>query len=219
MHVVMVDNGRTKSLADPKMREMLYCIRCGACLNTCPVYRKIGGHAYGWVYSGPIGALVTPEFVGHRPSSGIALRLLPVRSLPGSLPGENQYSRPPPALAQRGSGTCAQTLGVAAFGAAHVPVVGLGNAPPVRCMRWAAGSLAGGKSCWRARAGFGKFRRTLPPNGPRSVTSPRWRRRPFAIGGRSFRCQVSGKDETRKSKFEPRQHCTEFPLPNSEPLL
>jgi L-lactate dehydrogenase complex protein LldF len=64
MHVVMVDNGRIKSLADPKMREMLYCIRCGACLNTCPVYRKIGGHAYGWVYSGPIGALVTPEFLG-----------------------------------------------------------------------------------------------------------------------------------------------------------
>jgi len=64
MHVVMVDNGRTHSLTDPKMREMLYCIRCGACLNTCPVYRKIGGHAYGWVYSGPIGALVTPEFVG-----------------------------------------------------------------------------------------------------------------------------------------------------------
>ncbi|MGA3328066.1 MAG: lactate utilization protein B, partial [Terriglobia bacterium] len=66
MYVVMVDNGRTKSLADPKMREMLYCIRCGACLNTCPVYRKIGGHAYGWVYSGPIGALVTPEFLGIR---------------------------------------------------------------------------------------------------------------------------------------------------------
>jgi L-lactate dehydrogenase complex protein LldF len=64
MHVVMVDNGRTAALADPKMREMLYCIRCGACLNTCPVYRKIGGHAYGWVYSGPIGALVTPELVG-----------------------------------------------------------------------------------------------------------------------------------------------------------
>jgi L-lactate dehydrogenase complex protein LldF len=64
MHVVIVDNGRTKALADPKMREMLYCIRCGACLNTCPVYRKIGGHAYGWVYSGPIGALVTPELAG-----------------------------------------------------------------------------------------------------------------------------------------------------------
>jgi L-lactate dehydrogenase complex protein LldF len=64
MHVVMIDNGRTKALADPKMREMLYCIRCGACLNVCPVYRKIGGHAYGGVYSGPIGALVTPEFGG-----------------------------------------------------------------------------------------------------------------------------------------------------------
>jgi L-lactate dehydrogenase complex protein LldF len=46
------------------MREALYCIRCGACLNACPVYRKIGGHAYGWVYSGPIGALITPEFNG-----------------------------------------------------------------------------------------------------------------------------------------------------------
>jgi L-lactate dehydrogenase complex protein LldF len=62
MHVVLVDNGRVATMADPKMREALYCIRCGACLNTCPVYRKIGGHAYGWVYSGPIGALVTPQF-------------------------------------------------------------------------------------------------------------------------------------------------------------
>jgi L-lactate dehydrogenase complex protein LldF len=64
MHVVLVDNGRVATLADPKMREALYCIRCGACLNACPVYRTIGGHAYGWVYSGPIGALITPQFVG-----------------------------------------------------------------------------------------------------------------------------------------------------------
>lgn len=64
MHVILIDNGRTRALADEKMREALYCIRCGACLNACPVYRKIGGHAYGWVYSGPIGALITPEFVG-----------------------------------------------------------------------------------------------------------------------------------------------------------
>jgi len=64
MHVVLIDNGRVATLADPKMREVLYCIRCGACLNTCPVYRKIGGHAYGWVYSGPIGALITPQFAG-----------------------------------------------------------------------------------------------------------------------------------------------------------
>lgn len=64
MHVVLVDNGRLTALADAKMRESLYCIRCGACLNACPVYRKIGGHAYGWVYSGPIGALITPQFIG-----------------------------------------------------------------------------------------------------------------------------------------------------------
>ena len=64
MHVVLVDNGRIRMLANEKMREALYCIRCGACLNTCPVFRKMGGHAYGWVYSGPIGALVTPQFLG-----------------------------------------------------------------------------------------------------------------------------------------------------------
>jgi L-lactate dehydrogenase complex protein LldF len=68
MHVILIDNGRTRVLADEKMREALYCIRCGACLNACPVYRKIGGHAYGWVYSGPIGALITPEFVGLKRS-------------------------------------------------------------------------------------------------------------------------------------------------------
>ncbi len=68
MHVVLIDNGRIKTLADERMREMLYCIRCGACLNACPVYRKIGGHAYGWVYSGPIGALVTPQLAGLEPA-------------------------------------------------------------------------------------------------------------------------------------------------------
>ncbi len=63
-HLVLVDNGRSKLLADPDLREALYCIRCGACLNTCPVYRTIGGHAYGWVYPGPIGAIVSPMLVG-----------------------------------------------------------------------------------------------------------------------------------------------------------
>ena len=63
MHIILVDNGRSEILR-PKTREMLRCIRCGACLNACPVYRKIGGHAYGSVYSGPIGALITPMFKG-----------------------------------------------------------------------------------------------------------------------------------------------------------
>lgn len=59
-HLVIVDNGRSRLLRDPRFREALYCIRCGACLNVCPVYRQIGGHAYGWVYPGPIGAVITP---------------------------------------------------------------------------------------------------------------------------------------------------------------
>ena len=59
-HLVVVDNGRSRLLASPELREALYCIRCGACLNACPVYRKVGGHAYGWVYPGPIGAIVSP---------------------------------------------------------------------------------------------------------------------------------------------------------------
>ncbi len=60
MHVIVVDNGRSRQLGDPKFQEVLHCIRCGACLNVCPVYRHIGGHAYGSVYSGPIGAVLTP---------------------------------------------------------------------------------------------------------------------------------------------------------------
>ena len=60
-HVILLDNGRTKVLADPESRETLHCIRCAACLNTCPVYRQTGGHAYGSIYSGPIGAILTPQ--------------------------------------------------------------------------------------------------------------------------------------------------------------
>jgi L-lactate dehydrogenase complex protein LldF len=60
-HVVLLDNGRTKVLADREARETLDCIRCGACLNACPVYRQTGGHAYGSMYGGPIGAILTPQ--------------------------------------------------------------------------------------------------------------------------------------------------------------
>jgi L-lactate dehydrogenase complex protein LldF len=63
-HLVLIDNGRTEILASEEYRETLRCIRCGACLNACPIYRKIGGHAYGSVYPGPIGALITPLFKG-----------------------------------------------------------------------------------------------------------------------------------------------------------
>ena len=63
-HLVLIDNGRSKILGDDEFREVLACIRCGACLNICPVYGRIGGHAYGAIYSGPVGAVVTPLLHG-----------------------------------------------------------------------------------------------------------------------------------------------------------
>jgi L-lactate dehydrogenase complex protein LldF len=62
-HVVLIDNGRSEMLGN-EFREMLRCIRCGACLNHCPVYGAIGGHAYGWVYPGPMGSVLTPLMIG-----------------------------------------------------------------------------------------------------------------------------------------------------------
>jgi L-lactate dehydrogenase complex protein LldF len=64
LHLVILDNGRTRLLADPDLRDALRCVRCGACLNVCPVYERAGGHAYEAVYSGPIGAVITPVLEG-----------------------------------------------------------------------------------------------------------------------------------------------------------
>jgi L-lactate dehydrogenase complex protein LldF len=64
MYVILLDNGRTNLLANAKSREALYCIRCGACLNACPIYKNIGGHAYETTYSGPIGSVITPHLRG-----------------------------------------------------------------------------------------------------------------------------------------------------------
>ncbi len=63
-HVVLLDNHRTRLLADPEQRDALHCIRCGACLNVCPIFKNIGGHAYGSTYQGPIGSVITPHFRG-----------------------------------------------------------------------------------------------------------------------------------------------------------
>ena len=64
VHVILVDNGRTRLLADDKAWESLRCVRCGACMNICPVYRQTGGHPYGWTYPGPIGAIIAPGMLG-----------------------------------------------------------------------------------------------------------------------------------------------------------
>jgi L-lactate dehydrogenase complex protein LldF len=70
-HLVLVDNGRTRSLADAVGRQALACIRCSACLNVCPVYERAGGHAYGSVYPGPIGAVLTPQLRGVRKAASL----------------------------------------------------------------------------------------------------------------------------------------------------
>ncbi len=70
-HIVLLDNGRTRVLADAHARETLHCIRCAACLNACPVYRQTGGHAYGSIYSGPIGAILTPQLQGMEHSQSL----------------------------------------------------------------------------------------------------------------------------------------------------
>jgi L-lactate dehydrogenase complex protein LldF len=64
MIVILMDNGRSQLLAEAEQREALYCIRCGACLNACPIYKNIGGHAYQTTYSGPIGSVITPHLRG-----------------------------------------------------------------------------------------------------------------------------------------------------------
>lgn len=72
-HLVILDNGRSRILADPEFREMLCCIRCAACLNVCPVYAKVGGHSYGYAYTGPVGAVVTPLLVGINRAKDLCL--------------------------------------------------------------------------------------------------------------------------------------------------
>jgi L-lactate dehydrogenase complex protein LldF len=64
MHIVILDNGRSRVLKDPIGREVFKCIRCGACANVCPVYKNVGGFAYGWFISGPIGAIFSPQVLG-----------------------------------------------------------------------------------------------------------------------------------------------------------
>jgi len=63
-HVILLDNHRTELLADAEQRDALHCIRCGACLNVCPIFRNVGGHTYGTTYSGPIGSVITPHLRG-----------------------------------------------------------------------------------------------------------------------------------------------------------
>lgn len=111
-HVVLLDNGRSE-LLQTEFREVLRCIRCGACMNHCPVYQAVGGHAYGWVYPGPIGAVLTPSLIGVEEAGplpnastfcGRCEAVCPMRiPLPDLMRKwrEQEFETVPPPLAQR----------------------------------------------------------------------------------------------------------------------
>ena len=101
-HLVLLDNGRTNVLADEVGREALHCIRCSACLNVCPVYSRVGGHAYDSVYPGPIGAILTPQLHRARRRSDAAVGVVAVRRLPRGVPGEDRHPEAARAPARAG---------------------------------------------------------------------------------------------------------------------
>ena len=107
-HVVLLDNGRSELLADAEQREVLHCVRCGACLNVCPVFRKVGGHSYGTVYGGPIGSVLMPHLGWAGKISAFIVRVVAVRGVHECVPGENRSA---PSLAaepaERGEGNAA----------------------------------------------------------------------------------------------------------------
>ncbi|UTW09310.1 LutB/LldF family L-lactate oxidation iron-sulfur protein [Pseudomonas benzenivorans] len=118
VHLVLLDNGRSQAFADSELRQTLNCIRCGACMNHCPVYTRVGGHSYGEVYPGPIGAIITPHLVGlgkvpEHPSASslcgacgeVCPVKIPIPSLLRRLREENVKSPDAPHKVMRGQGS------------------------------------------------------------------------------------------------------------------
>ena len=101
MYFILVDAGRTSVLASD-VREALRCIRCGACMNHCPVYQNIGGHSYGWVYPGPIGSILTPMYVGLENAHGTAAGVDAVQPVRRRMPGEDPAAGPATQAAREG---------------------------------------------------------------------------------------------------------------------
>ena len=90
-HLVLLDNGRTAALADRTGRQALHCIRCSACLNVCPVYERVGGHAYGSVYPGPIGAVLSPMLTGVEDNASLPYASIAVRRMLRRLPRQDRH--------------------------------------------------------------------------------------------------------------------------------
>ena len=201
-HLVLLDNGRTATLADPQGRSALRCIRCSACLNVCPVYERTGGHAYGSVYPGPIGAVLSPADRGRRQRLA-AIRLDPLRRLLRRLPGGHRHppDAGPPALAGGRDQARGRQGAHARAGGDELGRLGDGEPGPLD------GGVAGGPprpAPGRAAAQDQPCRRRCRP-GPAPGTSPCPRPSPSATGGPSGSAPGGGAHEHggRRRGLEP----------------
>ena len=192
-HLVLLDNGRTAALADETGRAALHCIRCSACLNVCPVYERTGGHAYGSVYPGPIGAVLSPQLTGRRGQRLAAVRLHAVRRLLRRLPGEDRHpvDAGPPARPARRGGSRARRAPSAGGGRHGGRVLGDGQPRPVRGR--AAGRPRLGRLLGRGRPDPAGCRRRCRP-GPRPATRRPRRPRPSASGGGEHGAGTTARD-------------------------
>ncbi len=168
-HVVLLDNGRS-SMLGTEFQDMLRCIRCGACLNHCPVYQAVGGHAYGWVYSGPMGSVLTPNLIGvdeagHLPNAstfcGRCEEVCPMRiPLPRMMRNwrEREFEKHLTPFAMR------KGLGVWAWFAQHPKLYQKMTSLAVRALKWRAGRKGRLENVPLA-AGWVKYRDMPAPQG------------------------------------------------------
>src|SRR5690606_183499 len=130
LHVVIVDNGRS-GLLGGKYEAALHCIRCGACMDVCPVYRQVGGHAYGWIVGGPIGSVITPR-AGRRSAEGAS----PEGRIGGLPPGALAHGFAPPLS----PGFAAGTAGAGPGETGRPPALGPSASEPLAGRTGAAGA-------------------------------------------------------------------------------
>jgi len=183
-HVVLLDNGRSSMLAG-EFRDMLRCIRCGACMNHCPVYHAVGGHAYGWVYPGPMGAVLTPSLIGideagNLPNAstfcGRCEEVCPVRiPLPRMMRSwrEREFERHlSPATVRAG-------LAFWAFFAKRPRLYGFATSIAARVLHW-AGAARGRFSYLPLASGWTRYRDFPAPQG--ATFQSRWKDRDIPPG-------------------------------------
>ena len=162
-HVVLLDNGRTRVLADEVGRQALHCIRCSACLNVCPVYARTGGHAYGSVYPGPIGAILTPQLRGVENAKSLPYASIAVRRLLRGLPGQDRHPDRPAAPARRGRRP--GRPGVGAARRCALLGAGLRQCPSLRAgAATGAGRRPSGRGACPGRSNGGRGRATCRPS-------------------------------------------------------